>query len=190
MTVVIDATLKCFICNKAIDFDSGETAVVLRHVAYGYGFAHAGACEAIALTWIFPEPGYDGAAFAHDAERRTIRAIAPAEGWAAVVPNGPQRILAGSPVHFEPLSFWALVEHKDGSRRTEGVVWDAEWLEEPGGAEFPEAAEGKKALLGYAEPRDAMSQARMAEWEKMLQTRYRGEMVKRVLPQRAARLAA
>jgi len=139
--------MRCVICRQHIDFTAGQLAVVLHHVAYGYDFAHQGACEAAALGSIFPEPGYDSAAFAHDAERRFVVAVAPARGWSAVVSGSTS---AG--VRFEPLRFWALVEYRDGTRRFEGVVRDDEWLDEPGGAEFPESRAGWAAAVGYAPP--------------------------------------
>src|SRR5687767_5732659 len=81
--------LRCTICNRAFDFESGETATVLRHVAYGYGFVHAGACEADALEQIFVEPGYDCAAYAHDTERLQVIGINASDGWSAVLPEAP-----------------------------------------------------------------------------------------------------
>ena len=51
----------------------------------------------------------------------------------------------------EPLRYWALVEYRDGSRRFEGVVRNDEWLDEPGGAEFPESRPGH-AAVGYVPP--------------------------------------
>ena len=43
-----------------------------------------------------------------------------------------------------------LVEHRDGSISMEGLVRDEDWLDEPGGAEFPEALRGSEMLIGYA----------------------------------------
>jgi hypothetical protein len=174
MTVVISAKLDCFICHNPIDFDGGQKAIILRHVAYGYGFTHDGVCHAKALDQIFAEPGYDTYAYGHDPVRRRIVGIAPAEGWGAVVPESPERVLAGIPVRYEPLRFWAMVEHRDGTLRTEGVTWDEEWINEAGAAEFPEARTGKGAILGYAEQDDMLNSARLAEWEAMLRSRYRG----------------
>jgi hypothetical protein len=141
--------LQCVVCGRAFDFAAGEAAVVLRHVAYGYDFVHDGPCLAAARAWIFAEPGYDVAAFGRDPERRRVLAADPADGWAAVVPETPARRAAGRPVRFEPLRWWALVEHRDGTRRVEGVVRDDEWLDEPGGAELPEARRGHRPFLGY-----------------------------------------
>lgn len=170
-----DPSVECFICHRTINFGAGEAAIVLRHAAYANAFVHEGACAVAALGWIFPEPGYDGPAYGRDPERRRILAIAPADGWAAVMPETPERVLAGAPVRFDPLRFWALVEHADGTRRTEGVVWDEAWLDEPAAAEFPEAKTGKQALLGYSEPREGASPVRMAEWEAMIRSRYTRE---------------
>ena len=124
--------------------------MVLHHVAYGYDFAHRGDCEARALAAIFPEPGYDCAAFAHDPERVSVLAISPPNGWTAV---RPAQIAQGSKdLRFEPLRLWALIEYRDGSRRFEGVVRDDEWLDEPGGAEFPESRPGQARAIGCAPP--------------------------------------
>jgi hypothetical protein len=145
--------MRCVICRQYIDFAAGEVAVVLRHVAYGFDFAHSGACEAAALNAIFPEPGYDSAAFAHDPNRRAIVAVAPANGWSVVV-AGSSEARSKDDLHFEPLRLWALVEYRDGSRRFEGVVRHEDWLDEPGGAEFPESRASWAAAVGYAPPVD------------------------------------
>jgi hypothetical protein len=142
--------MRCVICRQVFDFAGGQTAVVLHHVSYGYDFVHQGECEAKALAMIFPEPGYDGAAFAHDPERVGVLAIAPSNGWAAVLPADYTR--GQRDPRFEPLSYWALVEYRDGSRRFEGVVRDDEWIDEPGGAEFPESGAGRAMAIGYAPP--------------------------------------
>ena len=142
--------MRCVICRQPFDFAAGQTAVVLHHVAYGYDFVHPGACEAAALGAIFPEPGYDGAAFAHDPERSRVLATAPGKGWSAVV-SPAHELRPASELRFEPLRFWALIEYRDGSRRFEGVVRDDEWLDEPGGAEFPESRPGQ-AAVGYVPP--------------------------------------
>jgi hypothetical protein len=141
--------LQCAVCGRAFDFAAGESAVVLRHVAYGYDFVHEGACLATARELIFAEPGYDVTAFGRDPERRRVLAAESAEGWAAVEPETPARRAAGHPVRFEPLRWWALVEHEDGSRQVEGVIRDDDWLDEPGGAELPEARRDHRAFLGY-----------------------------------------
>jgi hypothetical protein len=143
--------MRCVSCRQHFDFTAGQTAVVLHHVAYGYDFAHPGVCEAAALGSIFPEPGFDSAAFAHDRERRAVVAVAPARGWSVVVAGGAD-VRAHGDLRFEPLAFWALIEYRDGSRRFEGVIQDSEWQDEPGGAEFPESGAGWAAAVGYAPP--------------------------------------
>jgi hypothetical protein len=65
-------------------------------------------------------------------------------------PNAIERAVAGDPVSVEPLQFWADVEYRDGSTHREGVIRDPEWLDEPGGAEFPEARLGRQASVGYS----------------------------------------
>jgi hypothetical protein len=142
--------MRCVICRQIFDFAGGQTAVVLHHVAYGYDFAHRGDCEKQALAAIFPEPGYDCAAFAHDPERVGVLAIAPPKGWTAVLPV--DQATGSDDLRFEPLRFWALIEYRDGSRRFEGVVRDDEWIDEPGGAEFPESGAGRSMAIGYAPP--------------------------------------
>jgi len=107
--------MRCVICRQDFNFAEGETAVVLHHVAYGYDFAHAGICEAAALSLIFPEPGYDTAAFAHDQARSRILAVLG-------IPGQPE-------VH-------AVVEYRNGSRQLERISRDAEWADEPGAADF------------------------------------------------------
>jgi hypothetical protein len=164
--------LRCLSCNRAFDFESGEAATVLRHVAYGFGFAHAGDCVTEALEEIFIEPGYDNAAYAHDPERRRVVGINAPDGWSAVLPETPERVLSGSPFRFEELRFWALVEHRDGSRRVEGVIWDDAWLDEPGSAEFVEARTGRDAYVGYASPSDRERPARLAQWYSIVSSRY------------------
>ena len=109
--VAATTELQCVVCKRRFDFTAGEAAVVLRHVAYYYDFAHEGQCLARALEWIFPEPDYDCAAFSQDQERLHI-------------------------VRTE--RDWALVEHADGSCRLEVIAREAGWETEPGGAEFPE----------------------------------------------------
>jgi hypothetical protein len=142
--------LRCVACRRPFDFAAGEAAAVLRHAAYGYDFAHEGPCLEAARSLLFAEPGYDCAAFGRDAERRRVLAATDAAEWAAVLAETPERAAAGHPVRFEPLRWWALVEHRDGTRCVEGVVRDDDWLGEPGGAEFPEGAAGVHRLLGYA----------------------------------------
>jgi hypothetical protein len=108
--------MRCVICRQQFDFSAGQVAVVLRHVAYGFDFVHAGSCEAAALSLIFVEPGYDSAAFAHDQLRSRVLAVI-----------GP----------FDQYEQHAVIEYRDGSRHLERIVRDPEWLEEPGAAEFP-----------------------------------------------------
>lgn len=153
--------LRCVVCRVPFDFAAGETAVVLRHVAYGYDFVHDGACLAAACERIFPEPGYDCTAFGRDPERCRLIEVTTAEGWSAVFPNTPEEWGAGPPVRFEPLRYWAVVEHADGSRCMEALVRDEMWLDEPGGAEFPEAARGGRALLGYVPPAERHNPVRL-----------------------------
>jgi hypothetical protein len=168
--------LHCAICRRSFDFAAGEAAVVLRHVAYGHDFVHQGACLDRALAAIFPEPGFDGAAFAMEPQRRRILAVADADGWAAVEPESPARVLAGRPVRFEPLRWWMLIEYQDGTRRVEGVTRDAEWLDEPGGATFPEA-DARRRFVGYAAPAEQADAARRAAWETRVRARYLGQEV-------------
>jgi hypothetical protein len=106
--------LRCIVCHEIFDFANGETAVILRHIAYGYDFAHA-SHEATALDWIFVDPEYDRPEFTHDARRAVVLDVAPPDGWAAVMPETPERIDAGFFVRFEPLRMWVLVEYRDGS---------------------------------------------------------------------------
>jgi len=71
--------LRCVVCKRPFQFTRGEAAVVLRHVAYYYDFAHAGRCLAAAFEQIFPEPGYDCAAFGPDHERARVLCAQPDE---------------------------------------------------------------------------------------------------------------
>jgi hypothetical protein len=167
--------VRCVVCRRPFDFAAGEAAVVLRHTAYGYDFAHEGPCLASARDLLFVEPGYDRAAFGRDAERRRVLAAADAVGWAAVVAETPERVLAGRPVRFEPLRWWALVEHRDGTRRVEGVVRAEDWLDEPGGAEFPAGAAGRHRGVGYAAPGEQADPARLAGWDALVRARCRTE---------------
>jgi hypothetical protein len=143
--------VKCVVCHKSFDFGAGQTAVVLKHIAYGYDFAHPGKCEAIAREWIFVEPGYDRPAFSTDGQRVRVLSVSSAAGWSAVLPAAPEQVLDGVPVLYERLAYWAVVEHRDGSRHTEGVIRAAEWLNEPGGAEFVEARHGRYTYRGKVE---------------------------------------
>jgi hypothetical protein len=153
-TLKSDEELRCVVCHRPFDFGAKQTAVVLKHIAYGYDFAHPGVCEATARTWIFAEPGYDRPAFSTDGQRMCVLRISSAAGWAAVLPAAPEQALAGVPVLYEPVEYWALVEYRDGSRHLEGVMRSREWLNEPGGAEFPESRRGRYASLGYVERMD------------------------------------
>jgi len=166
------SNVRCLSCGRVFDFEAGETATVLRHVAYGYDFAHAGACLEAALEQIFVEPGYDGAAYARDTERRQVLGTNQPDGWSAVLPESAERILSGSPFRFEPLRFWALVEHRDGSTRVEGVTRDEEWLDEPGSAEFVEARGGRDAYVAYASPADRAQPKKLAQWYAIVSSRY------------------
>jgi hypothetical protein len=130
-TLDLTRLLRCVVCRSVFDFTTGEVALVLRHVAYGYDFVHDGACLAATREWIFPEPGFDCAAFARDPERRRVLNVAPAEGWLAV-----SRTTAGQDVRQEPLVCWVLVERRDGTTSMEGLIRGDDWLDEPGGAEF------------------------------------------------------
>ncbi len=143
------AEMRCVVCHKAFDFADGQTATILKHIAYGYDFAHPGVCEAKARGWIFVEPGYDRPAFSADWQRVRVLRIASAAGWTAALPSAPEQVLAGVPVIYEPVAYWALVEYRDGSRHLEGVIRDQQWVAEPGAAEFPEARRGRYASLGY-----------------------------------------
>jgi hypothetical protein len=172
----ISSTLSCVSCQRDFNFDAGETAIVLRHVAYGYGFVHAGACETAALEQIFVEPGYDSAAYAHDTQRAKLVGIRAADGWSAVLPARPEQMLAGSPFRFEPLHVWAEVEYRDGSRQVEGVTLDADWADEPGAAMFVEAQSGRDALIAYASPNDISRPARHAQWYAIASSRNGSSM--------------
>lgn len=154
------ACLRCVVCHQPFAFGAGEAALVLRHTAYGYDFVHDGSCLTTAREMLFVQPGYDCAAFGQDQERRRILAVIPARGWSAVV-AAPDRTRAGANVRFEPLHSWVLVENRDGSQRVEGLVRGEEWVDEPGGAEFPEATRGSRGWLGYAAPGDAADHARL-----------------------------
>ena len=105
--------LRCVVCRQPFDFDAGEQAVVLRHVAYGFDFVHDGACLSAVLAWVFVEPGYDCAAFARDRER---------VGVVAAYADGV------------PSACVAVFQRQDQSLRAEHITWDAEWLQEPGAA--------------------------------------------------------
>src|SRR5215208_4875451 len=118
-TLRVQEELHCVVCHKRFDFAAGQTAIVLKHIAYGYDFVHEGACLATAREWIFPEPDYDGPAFSPDVQRDRILRIASADGWAAALPGAPEQVRAGTPVLYEPVAYWALVQYHDGSRQLE-----------------------------------------------------------------------
>jgi hypothetical protein len=153
-TVRAHEELHCVVCHKRFDFAAGQTAIVLKHIAYGYDFAHEGACLATAREWIFPEPGYDGPAFGPDVQRDRILRIASADGWAAALPAAPEQVLDGTPVLYEPVAYWALVQYHDGTRHLEGVIRSKDCEAEAGCSEFPEARRGRYASLGYVQSMD------------------------------------
>jgi hypothetical protein len=129
--------LRCIVCKRTFDFASGETAVILRHVAYYNDFVHDGDCLVVAREQIFPEPDYDCAAFGIDPERVRILRL----GSAAVhEERHPGPTDAESRVG--SVRYSAVVEHSDGSCRLEEIVRDAVWQAEPGGAEFLSATPG------------------------------------------------
>ena len=94
-SVAATTELQCVVCKWRFDFTAGEAAVVLRHVAYYYDFAHVGSVSGACTGVNLPEPDYDCAAFSQDQERlRIVRAERD----------------------------WALVEHADGSCRLEVIA--------------------------------------------------------------------
>jgi hypothetical protein len=103
--------------------------------------------------------------------------VAPPDGWTAVLPESTERIAAGHSVRFEPLCLWTLVEYRDGSSRVEGLIRDAEWETEPGGAQFPEGEWAAHDAVGYAPTSEANHPTLIAEWEAILHARKRGELV-------------
>src|SRR5215470_16918786 len=113
--------LRCIVCHLPFDFANQETAVVLRHIAYGHDFVHA-EHESTALEWIFVDPEFDRPEFSHDPRRAIIVDVAPPDGWTAVVPQAPERVLTGDMLSFQPLGLWVLVENHDGSRYVEGLL--------------------------------------------------------------------
>ena len=179
---VAEAPLHCAVCRRPFALDAGEAALVLRHTAYGYDFVHNGACLKEAREMLFLEPGYDGYAFGRDTERRRVLAASPADGWSAVLVAHGQSARLPS-VRFEPLRSWVVVEHQDGSLRVEGLVRDDEWLDESGGAEFPEAARGGHEWLGYTAPGEETTPARRAVWEARALAHLRGLAVAPSAPQ-------
>jgi hypothetical protein len=149
------AELRCIVCHRAFEFALGQTAVVLKHIAYGYDFTHEGVCEAAARSWIFVDPDYDRPAFSTDGQRVRVLSVSNADGWMVAFPNSPELVEAGQPVAYEPLTLWALVEYCDGHRKMEGVLRAPEWRSEAGGAEFPVTRTGHRASLGYVHEQDA-----------------------------------
>jgi hypothetical protein len=171
--------LRCIVCRKPFDFGLGQTAIVLKHIAYGYDFVHDGRCLATAREWIFAEPGFDRPAFSTDGQRLRILRIANANGWSVVLPAAAEQILAGSPVTFDAVRCWAVVEYQDGTRHLEGIVRAPEWLDEPGGAEIPEARRGRGASLGYIQDEKRADPLRLAAWESTIRARYRQSLRQR-----------
>jgi hypothetical protein len=169
--LVQTALLRCIVCQRAFDFAAGQTAIVLRHVAYGYDFAHAGLCQDVASAWLFVEPGYDAAAFSGDARRARVLQAWAADGWTAVLPEQPERIVAGETVRFEPLQCWVLLEYSDGSWHKEGILRDRDWADEPGGAEFPEAWSSNNACIDYVAEENQDDPTRRARWAARLRAR-------------------
>jgi hypothetical protein len=145
----------CAVCRRPFAFATGEAALILRHVAYGFDFVHEGPCLDAARELLFVEPGYDCQAFGPDPVRRRVLDVADAAGWAAASPETPQRVVAGHPLRFEPLRWWALVEHQDGTRWVEGIIREDEWLDEPGGATLPEARSGRRRSTAYVPLEDS-----------------------------------
>jgi hypothetical protein len=175
--------LRCIVCHEPFDFARGEVATVLRHVAYGFDFVHE-RHAAIALEWVFVDPDYDRPAFGYDERRLRFHDAATAGGWTVALPEPPEQIAAGNLVHFEPLRLWVSVEHRDGSLDSEGLIRDAEWETEPGGAEFPEGECGRREAVGYVPPGTPLDPTDK-QWESIVHARYRGERVpphRNVLP--------
>jgi hypothetical protein len=168
--------LRCIVCHEPFDFAHQESAVVLRHIAYGHDFVHA-RHESIALSWIFVDPEYDRPEFSHDARRARILDVAAPNGWAAVVPESPERLEEGYPFSFQALGLWVLGEFRDGARYVEGLVREPAWENEPGGAEFPEGDGGPRDAVGYVPLGKPDDPIEIAHWEAIAAARYRGEHV-------------
>src|SRR5438105_10203034 len=83
-TEVEQVQISCAICHQSFAFGLGETAIVLKHIAYGYDYVHDGACLAAARDMIFVEPGYDRPAFSSDGQRKRILRTYEPEDWSAV----------------------------------------------------------------------------------------------------------
>ena len=167
--------LRCIVCREPFDFGR-ETAVVLRHVAYGYDFVHS-RHESTALDWIFVDPQYDRPEFSRDDRRARILAVAPADNCAAVMPARPDQIATGDLFSVQPLGLWALVESRDGSRYVEGLVREPEWDTEPGGALFPEGSGGARDAVGYTRMSQPLERDQVACWQAAIYARNRGDCV-------------
>lgn len=164
--------LYCIVCGQSFDFDTGEVAIILKHIANGYDYVHDGACMKAAREWIFVEPGDDRPAFSSDGLRQRILCTYAPEDWSAVLPNSAEQVLAGDAVSFDELYCWAVVEYRDGSQHVEGLIRLPELIDEPGGAEFPEARQGRRQSLGYAREADRSNPALRALWESVIRARY------------------
>jgi hypothetical protein len=169
---VATVQLYCAICHRPFNFAAGETAIVLKHIAYGYDYVHEGACLKAAQEAIFVEPGYDRPAFSTDGQRERILCVYPPEDWSAVLPNAPEQVLAGDPVNFEPLLCWAAIEYRNGNQHVEGLIRQPDLLNETGAAEFPEVRRGRRQSLGYAREADRSNPALRALWESVIRARY------------------
>ena len=165
--------LRCIVCHEPFDFGR-ETAVVLRHIAYGFDFVHS-RHESTALDWIFVDPQYDRPEFTHDERRVRVLAVAPAANWAAVMPARPEQIATGNPFTLQPVGLWALVEYCDGSQHLEGLVRESEWEAEPGGTEFLERNGGPRDVVGYSQMEEHLDYAGIACWQAAIYARNRGE---------------
>ena len=151
----------------------GTAAVVLKHIAYGYDFAHAGSCAETALGWIFAEPDYDRPAFTVDAARR---ADPPGRGRGRLGRRGPDLRGAragGLAGHVRRAAVLGPGRVRGrlaapGRRRAGGGVRDR-----AGGAEFPEARRGRQASLGYVHAEGREDPQRVAAWEESIRARYR-----------------
>ena len=76
--------LRCIVCRERFDFSRGETAIVLRQIAYGYDFVHA-RHENTALGWIFVDPEYDRPEFSRDARRAKVPNVVR-QAWPELAP--------------------------------------------------------------------------------------------------------
>jgi hypothetical protein len=178
----LDPLLCCRTCQRTFDFSTGEVAIVVRRAAFAvgrvapedgdereesyglypvevgaYAFVHDGACAVAASALRWAEPPTVCAAFGRDLERLRIVDARPAHGWAAVMPTTPPDPMKDNRVHFEPLVCWVVVQHQDGSQRTEGITRPAGANDELGTVEFPEAHVGPLQWLGYASPAEQLA---------------------------------